>query len=72
MPGTLREAILSDPAKLAREIANDVMATEAEIATAITQAIRYERGQCLKIAAEYGGRDAEQIAELIGARNFNK
>jgi hypothetical protein len=49
-----------------------VMATEAEIATAITQAIRYERGQCLKIAAEYGGRDAEQIAELIGARNFNK
>lgn len=67
---SFRDTILRDPAKLAAEIANDVMASEADIADALRQMIRYERAQCLRIAAEYGGRDATEIAELIGARNF--
>lgn len=36
----------------------------------IAEAVRAERSACLKIAAEYGGHDAEQIAEQIGKRNF--
>ena len=32
--------------------------------------IRNERGECQRIAAQYGGKDAEEIAELIGKRNF--
>lgn len=36
------------------------------------RAARNERATCQEIAARYGGRDAEEIAELIGSRNFAK
>lgn len=35
-------------------------------------AARAERSECLRIAAEYGGHDAQEIADLIGQRNFTK
>jgi hypothetical protein len=38
----------------------------------IEQAVRRERGICQELAARYGGSDAEEIAELIGSRNFSK
>lgn len=69
---SIRDEILSDPMKLACEIVNDVMAAEDEIADAIRQAIRHERSECMALALHYGGRDAEEIAELIGARNFTQ
>lgn len=34
------------------------------------EARRKERAECQKIAAMYGGYDAEEIADLIGQRNF--
>lgn len=34
------------------------------------RAVRNERAVCQAIAARYGGRDAEAIAEMIGARSF--
>lgn len=36
------------------------------------RAARNERAECLEIAARYGGSDAEEIAEMIGARSFAK
>lgn len=69
---TLHETVMCDPDKLGAEIFNDLMASQAEIAAAIRAAIRHERAQCARIAAEYGGRDAQEIADLIGARNFAK
>lgn len=36
------------------------------------RAARNERAVCQEIAARYGGRDAEEIAEMIGARNLAK
>lgn len=36
------------------------------------RAARNERAECQEIAARYGGDDAENIAELIGARGFAK
>ncbi len=35
-------------------------------------AIREERAACQRIALEYGGKDAEEIAEQIGKRNFSQ
>lgn len=32
--------------------------------------VKDERSACMKIAAEYGGRDSQEIADLIGARSF--
>jgi len=43
-----------------------------EAADAIVRAARDERAVCQMIAASYGGNDAEEIAELIGSRNFAK
>lgn len=44
----------------------------ADLAEAIDVAIAAERTACMKIAAHFGGRDAKEIAELIGQRSFNK
>lgn len=43
----------------------------AKLREAIVTAIRAERSECVRIAAQYGGHDAEEIAEMIGKRNFN-
>lgn len=43
-----------------------------EAADAIVRAARDERAICQEIAISYGGIDAEEIAELIGSRNFAK
>ena len=43
----------------------------SDLREALNTATRAERAACLKIAVEYGGRDAEEIAELIGQRSFN-
>jgi len=32
--------------------------------------VKFERGACQRIAAQYGGSDADEIAEAIGVRNF--
>lgn len=40
------------------------------VLAALQEQRRHERGVCLEIAARYGGRDAEEIAEMIGQRNF--
>lgn len=45
---------------------------DAAIKTAIANALRAERTACLGIAAGYGGRDAQEIADLIGARSFQQ
>jgi hypothetical protein len=42
------------------------------MAAHIAHEIKQERAACQELAARYGGRDAEEIAELIGQRNFNK
>lgn len=36
------------------------------------RAARTERGICQELAARYGGRDADQIAEMIGQRNLKE
>lgn len=51
------------PLKNAKVTADDVFA-------AWKAARRAECNLCGKIAAEYGGRDADKIAELILSRNF--
>lgn len=45
---------------------------ERRVAAAADRAARQERAECQEIAARYGGDDAENIAEMIGARNFVK
>lgn len=42
------------------------------VTAALKEQRRHERSACLKIASEYGGSDAEEIAELIGVRNFKE
>lgn len=39
-------------------------------AALVEQEVRRERFACQEIALRYGGDDAEEIAEMIGARNF--
>lgn len=43
-----------------------------QLADTLRKAVRAERASCQRIALEYGGGDAEQIAEMIGQRNFSK
>lgn len=45
---------------------------DRNIVQRVAALIRAERGACAEIAARYGGRDAEAIAEQIGRRNFLK
>ena len=40
------------------------------VAAFVHNAVRAERSACLQIAASYGGRDADEIAEAIGKRSF--
>ena len=42
------------------------------VLAALREQRRHERGECQKIAANYGGSDAEEIAEMIGKRSFAK
>lgn len=75
--GSLRYSILSDAGKLTREIcSNALYLPESElhddIATAFEIIRRQERAACQRIAAFYGGYDAEAIAEMIGERNFQE
>lgn len=54
-------------------VAGATLIVEADsVEEAILQAIRYERSQCQELAARYGGRDAEELADLIGQRSFRK
>ena len=41
------------------------------IALELRKAARHERGECQRLAAFYGGADAESVAELIRQRNYN-
>lgn len=66
---SMRDAILTDPVKLAREIASDVMASEEEISAAIRLAILYEREACARIAdaaATYVHNDDRERAVADG------
>lgn len=40
------------------------------VLAALKEQRRHERGICQEIALRYGGSDAEEIAEMIGKRNF--
>lgn len=42
------------------------------VLAALKEQRRHERGACQEIAARYGGKDADEIAELIGERNFKE
>jgi hypothetical protein len=52
MGQTLHEAIITDPRKLAREIASDIMASEDEIAVAINLAINAAYERAAKVAED--------------------
>lgn len=43
-----------------------------EMRLKIISLMRVERGACLEIAARYGGRAGDEIAEAIGVRSFLK
>lgn len=43
---------------------------KCQVQDMIDDAVAAERSACLRIAAEYGGRDADEIAEMIGKRSF--
>jgi NaMN:DMB phosphoribosyltransferase len=40
------------------------------VLAALKEQRRHERGECMELAARYGGNDATEIADLIGERNF--
>lgn len=42
------------------------------VLAALKEQRRHERSACQEIAARYGGSDADEIAELIGERNFKE
>ena len=42
------------------------------VLAALKEQRRHERGICQEIAARYGGSDAQEIADLIGERNFKE
>jgi NaMN:DMB phosphoribosyltransferase len=72
--------MLKDEAKLARHLQivmhdwpkDAKQNTIDHVLAALEEQRRHERGECQEIAARYGGRDAEAIAEMIGARNFKE
>lgn len=72
--------MLDDEAKLARhlQIVMHDWPKEAKqntidhVVAALNEQRRHERSACQELAARYGGRDAEEIAELIGQRSFQK
>lgn len=59
----------SDPSRV---IIMDLLDEIERIIGLADRAARNERAECQEIAARYGGNDAENIAEMIGARSFEK
>lgn len=59
----------SDPARV---IIMDLLDEIEHLIGLVERAARNERAECLEIAARFGGDDAENIAEMIGARSFAK
>lgn len=59
----------SDPARI---IIMDLLDEIERMIGLADRAAKNERAECQEIAARYGGDDAENIAEMIGARSFVK
>lgn len=59
----------SDPS---RPIIMDLLDEIERMIGLADRAAQNERAACLELAARYGGRDADEIAEMIGARSFAK